>query len=49
MTNRLLMLMKDEDLRKRMGAAAFARSERYTEERIMKQWMDLFEEVAFKK
>ena len=49
LTNRLLMLMKDEDLRKRMGAAAFARSERYTEERIMKQWMDLFEEVALKK
>ena len=49
LTNRLLMLMKDEDLRKRMGAAAFARSERYAEERIMKRWMDLFEEVAFKK
>lgn len=49
LTNCLLMLMKDEDLRKRMGAAAFARSERYTEERIMKRWMDLFEEVAFKK
>lgn len=49
LTNRLLMLMKDEDLRKRMGTAAFARSERYTEERIMKQWMDLFDEVSLKK
>ena len=49
LANRLLMLMKDEDLRKRMGAAAFARSERYTEERIMKQWMDLFDEVSLRK
>lgn len=49
LANRLLMLMKDEKLRKRMGAMAFSRSERYTEERIMKQWLDLFDEVSLKK
>ena len=49
LANRLLMLMKDEKLRKRMGAMAFSRSERYTEERIMKQWMDLFDEVSLRK
>lgn len=49
LANRLLMLMNDEKLRKRMGAMAFSRSERYTEERIMKQWLDLFDEVSLKK
>lgn len=49
LADRLVRLIKDETLRKRMGARAFARSERYTEERIMKQWTDLFEEVCLKK
>lgn len=49
LANRLLMLMNDEKLRKRMGAMAFSRSERYTEERIMKQWLDLFDEVSLRK
>jgi glycosyltransferase involved in cell wall biosynthesis len=40
---KLLTLMQDADLRKQMGAAAYAHSDRYSEERIMKQWIDLFE------
>lgn len=49
LADRLVLLMKDEALRKQMGAAAYARSERYTEERIMKQWMDLFDDVLKEK
>lgn len=45
LAEKLLQLMKDEKMRKRMGASAFARSERYAEERIMKQWTDLFDDV----
>lgn len=46
LARRLMCLMKDEKLRKQMGAAAFVRSERYAEERIMKQWMDMFTELV---
>jgi glycosyltransferase involved in cell wall biosynthesis len=49
LADRLVLLMKDEALRKQMGAAAYARSERYLEERIMKQWMDLFDDVLIEK
>ena len=41
----MLRLIKDESLRKSMGAAAYARSERYAEENIMNQWVDLFNGV----
>ena len=41
----MLRLIKDESLRKSMGAAAYARSERYAEENIMNQWVDLFDNV----
>jgi glycosyltransferase involved in cell wall biosynthesis len=41
----MLRLIKDERLRKSMGAAAYARSERYAEESIMNQWVDLFNDV----
>lgn len=40
---RLSELMADKSLRERMGAAAFKASERFDEERIMRQWLDLFE------
>jgi hypothetical protein len=40
-----MKLMNDEALRKKMGVAAFERSERYAEDRIMKQWTDLFDVV----
>lgn len=46
MAGKLLLLMGDEALRKRMGEAAFMHSERYSEERIMKQWIDLFTEIG---
>lgn len=45
LADKLIKLMNDEALRKKMGAAAFERSERYAEDRIMKQWSDLFDVV----
>lgn len=45
LAEKLMKLMNDEALRKKMGAAAFERSERYAEDRIMKQWTDLFDLV----
>ena len=38
-------LMRDEKLRRQMGAAAFRASERYEEETIMAQWCSLFQEM----
>ena len=49
LAEKLMILIKDETLRKRMGKVAYAHSERYAEERIMKQWTDLFNEVLMKK
>lgn len=45
LAQKLVVLMQDANLRKQMGSAAYAHSERYSEERIMKQWTDLFDEV----
>lgn len=45
LAQKLVVLMQDTNLRKQMGSAAYAHSERYSEERIMKQWTDLFDEV----
>lgn len=39
-------LMDDEDLRHRMGQAAFRHSGRYDKERIMTQWDNLFHELS---
>ena len=39
-------LMNDEDLRRRMGAAAFRNSEKYDKERIMALWEKLFHELS---
>lgn len=41
---RLDSLMQDFTLRQRMGAAAFRASEKFSEERIMQQWVKLFNE-----
>ena len=41
----LLKLMRDPVLLKRMGADAFAMSEEWSEEKIMKQWQTLFESL----
>lgn len=39
---RLLTLMKDQELRMRMGMEAYARSEKYSEDIIMNKWLSLF-------
>lgn len=49
LAEKLMILIKDESLRKQMGKAAYERSERYAEEHIMKQWTDLFNEVLMRK
>ena len=46
LADRLLKLIKDEDLRKKMGQEAYKNSERFSEERVMDQWEKLFEEVV---
>ena len=46
LADRMLMLMKDEDLRKRMGQEAYKNSERFSERRVMAQWEKLFKEVV---
>lgn len=42
---KLLMLIKNNDLRENMGQKAFENSKRFTEENIMRQWITLFETV----
>ena len=42
----VLRLIKDENLRLDMGAAAYVRSERYSEEAVMEQWTELFNKLA---
>ena len=46
LAQKLLVLMQNANLRNQMGSAAYAHSERYSEERVMKQWTELFEEVV---
>ena len=46
LAQKLLVLMQDANLRSQMGSAAYAHSERYSEERVMKQWTELFDEVV---
>ena len=41
----IVMLMKDEELRKRMGENAKRVVETYSEKRVMKKWIDLYEET----
>lgn len=42
---KLLLLMKDYELRKKMGEKALDNSKRFTKEEIMKQWISLFDNV----
>lgn len=42
----LLRLIKDSQLRKQMGAAAYKNSERFSEEKVMRQWVELFNDVC---
>lgn len=48
LADRVLRLMEDEKLRRWMGMNAYVRSEFYSEERVMKCWTDLFEELLSK-
>lgn len=43
---KLLLLIKDENLRRTMGNKAYENSRRFTEEIIMSQWVSLFENVV---
>lgn len=45
---KVITLINDETLRKQMGAAAYRHSERFSEERVMAQWVELFNEVCDK-
>ena len=44
----LLKLIEDETLRKQMGIAAYKNSERFSEEKVMANWVELFNEVCRK-
>lgn len=48
MAQGLLKLIRDENLRKQMGAAAYRNSERFSEEKVMAKWEELFNEVCGK-
>lgn len=43
--DRMCQLMADENLRRQMGEAAVLSAQRYSAERIMPQWKQLFEEI----
>jgi glycosyltransferase involved in cell wall biosynthesis len=49
MALKIVQLIKDEPLRMKMGESAYRDSIKYSEERIMKQWTDLFDEVTCEK
>lgn len=46
LADRLDALMSDDLLRRKMGDAAVKASERYEEEKIMKQWTHLFDQIT---
>lgn len=48
MADKLLMLIRDEDKRKRMGKAAIEKSKQYSMEKIGQMWLALFEELVSK-
>ena len=41
----MMTVMRDDELRKRMGESAKRVVEPYSEERVMKKWIDLYEET----
>lgn len=45
---KLLSLMQDEELRKKMGEKALENSKRFTQENIIPQWISLFETILKK-
>ncbi len=46
LAERICHLIEDEELRKNMGKAARKRAEDFREEKIMQQWIDLFENIS---
>lgn len=46
LADRMLRLIEDKDLRKRMGQEAYKNSERFSEESVMAQWEKLFKEIV---
>ena len=46
LASRLKELMDNEELRRRMGAAAFVASDRFDTELIMDKWVDLFQRLS---
>lgn len=46
LADKLLLLMNDEVLRKRMGEAAYEYSKRYLPNVVMQQWMSLFDSLV---
>lgn len=48
LSKRLLFLMRNDELRKKMGEKAFENSKRFTQEAIMPQWISLFETILKK-
>lgn len=46
LAERICHLIEDEELRKEMGKNARKRAEDFTEEKIMQQWIDLFENIS---
>lgn len=46
LADRMLRLIEDKDLRKRMGQEAYKNSERFSEEGVMAQWEKLFKEIV---
>jgi glycosyltransferase involved in cell wall biosynthesis len=47
--DRLCQLMGDEELRKKMGGRAIASSQRFSADKIMPMWKELFEQLTFSK
>lgn len=45
MSERLLKLMNDTELRKSMGNKAFLLSDNFSEGRVMKKWLNIFEDI----
>jgi len=43
--DKLFTLMKDQELREKMGKAAYENSERFDEDRIMEEWLDMFKSL----
>lgn len=49
LADKMMLLMEDEDLRKRMGKLAKSHTSDFSEEKIMKKWMNLFAELTTSK